>query len=180
MMQENSSVLKTTTMCLLDLSQSMSVKLYKVYCFLVCLLLLGVSGFIGERLFKDNNPQWFIRVNAIRNLLGHSKNSGYAVTGENLDLVAWGEADLQSIEQLILELYVEKNEVTDERGFSVSEYWMKNIPDERVPKTFAKGSILIEDLVRFNPEFFIVLIYSVKSNNYLIMINNAKKILSRV
>jgi len=124
--------------------------------------------------------KWFIRVNAIRDLLKSSKEAGFVVLineASGKDLFVYGEAQPTTIDVFIRSLAVERNLVADQRGYSVPDSWANAIEHVKYQRHFPKGSILIEDLVRFQPEFFIAMVYSSKSKAYVIMINNAGKIL---
>ncbi|MEZ5388064.1 MAG: hypothetical protein R3F13_21365 [Prosthecobacter sp.] len=151
---------------------------------LIAAVATGVMLFVESQTREHVDPgsHWYIRNNAIRQLISRSSASEYVVirTYGGLDLLVCGRSTPDAIDQLIRNLGVEKYELVDKQGYTFLDSWSDAMPVGKWQFHFKPGSVLVEDVVQDERTFFVHLLYSPESDYYVIAINNAARILQRM
>ncbi len=154
---------------------------------LAAISLIAAIWVFGDLRFREtieSGDGWHIRNNAIRQLLTRSSASEYVVICNNyataFDLLICGKSTPDTIDKLIRDLGVAKNELVDQQGYSFHENWSKVMPEGKWQFQFEPGSVLVEDFVQDERRFFVVLLYSPKTAHYVITVGDASKILQRM
>lgn len=126
-----------------------------------------------------SGKSWNIRDDAIRRLITGSNKSEFFVIKQNdrHDLLICGNAQSNTVDRFIKELGVVKNELVDRNGYTVPKTWSQVTQDDKWQFHFEPGSIIVEDFGRGSPRYFIVMLYSKLTGNFVITITDASEII---